>query len=153
AWPDVSGSRAGRHRRSVFTKCSCLSLRFTLKCPLGRGEFYAQVIAKVVHASVRLRGERGRGTAIRVLLAQAHCFDCAAHCFFHCFPLFLRRRLFSSSRKALHCNWRAFFIVDRLYFSKNFWTAPPTARRRGSGAGTRARCPRERRSRCPATPR
>src|SRR5262249_28116846 len=34
-------------------------------------------------------------------------------------------------------------------------SAPPrvTRRRRGSGAGTRGRCPRERRSRCPATPR
>jgi hypothetical protein len=30
--------------------------------------------------------------------------------------LFLRRRIFSSLRKALHCNWRAFSIVDRLYF-------------------------------------
>ena len=27
---------------------------------------------------------------------------------------------FCRSRKALHCNWRAFSIVDRLYFSRNF---------------------------------
>src|SRR5262249_7386310 len=31
-------------------------------------------------------------------------FHCSAHCFFHCFPLLLRRRLFSRRRKALHCN-------------------------------------------------
>src|ERR1041385_6265002 len=50
--------------------------------------------------------------------------DCSAHCFFHCFPLFLRRRVFSSLRKALHCSWRAFSIVDRLYFfRKNFPSA------------------------------
>jgi hypothetical protein len=36
--------------------------------------------------------------------------------FFSCFPLFLRRRLFSRPRKALHCNWRRFFPVNRLYF-------------------------------------
>src|SRR5262249_55537571 len=40
--------------------------------------------------------------------------------FFSCFPLFLRRRFFSSLRKALHCNWRAFSPVNRLYFSEKF---------------------------------
>jgi hypothetical protein len=34
------------------------------------------------------------------------CFHCSAPCFFHCSPLFLRRRLFSRRRKALHCNSR-----------------------------------------------
>jgi hypothetical protein len=29
----------------------------------------------------------------------------------------LRRRIFSSLRKALHCNCGTFSIVDRLYFS------------------------------------
>src|SRR5215467_3156611 len=49
---------------------------------------------------------------------------CSAYCFFHCAPLFLRRRLFSRRRKTLHCNWRTFSIVDRLYFfPKIFWTA------------------------------
>jgi hypothetical protein len=44
------------------------------------------------------------------------CFHCSAPCFFHCFPLLLRRRLFCRPAKALHCIWRAFSIVDRLYF-------------------------------------
>jgi hypothetical protein len=30
--------------------------------------------------------------------------------------LFLRRRLFSCPAKVLHCNWRAFSIVNPLYF-------------------------------------
>jgi hypothetical protein len=34
--------------------------------------------------------------------------------------LFLRRGLFSRHRKALHCNWRAFSIADRLYFFGKF---------------------------------
>jgi hypothetical protein len=42
--------------------------------------------------------------------------DCSSHCFFYCFPLFPRRRLFPRPRKALHCNWRVFSIADRLYF-------------------------------------
>ena len=29
---------------------------------------------------------------------------------------------FCRSRKALHCNWRAFSIVDRLYFLEIFWS-------------------------------
>ena len=41
--------------------------------------------------------------------------------FFHCLPLFLRRRHFSSPRKALHCNWCAFSIADRLYFSRKIF--------------------------------
>ena len=48
-------------------------------------------------------------------------FDCSAHCFFHCSPLFPRRRIFSSLHKALHCNWAAFSIVDRLYFSRKIF--------------------------------
>src|SRR5690348_11662500 len=48
------------------------------------------------------------------------CLHCSAHCFFHCFPLFLRRRLFSRDLKALHCNWPGFSIADRLYFSRKF---------------------------------
>ena len=51
------------------------------------------------------------------LARMSDCSDCSPHCFLHCFPLFLRRRLFPRPRKALHCNWRAFSIVDRLYFS------------------------------------
>src|SRR5262249_52670118 len=43
------------------------------------------------------------------------------HCFFHCFSLFLRRRIFRSLRKGLHCNWRAFSIVNPLYFSKKIF--------------------------------
>ena len=39
--------------------------------------------------------------------------------FFHCFPLFLRRRLFSRPRKDLYCRRRAFPMADRLYFSKS----------------------------------
>jgi len=53
---------------------------------------------------------------------------CSCHCFplfFSLFPLFLRRRLFSQPRKALHCNWRTFSIVNRLYF---FQAPFPTAR-------------------------
>ena len=46
------------------------------------------------------------------------CFHCSAHCFFHCLPLLLCQRLFCRRRKALHCNWRAFSIADRLYFSR-----------------------------------
>src|SRR3984957_16503506 len=42
--------------------------------------------------------------------------------FFHCFPLFLRRRRFSCLAKALHCNWPRFSIVDRLYFVLGRWT-------------------------------
>src|SRR5262249_37991294 len=38
--------------------------------------------------------------------------------FFIVFPLFLRRQLFSSPRKDLACNSRAFSLVNRLYFSK-----------------------------------
>src|SRR5215472_2604848 len=80
--------------------------------------------------------------------------DCSAHCFFHCLPLFLRRRLFLSPRKALHCNWRAFSIADRLYFSRKFsvgvWTAPlprwtprrALERRRNTGEGPHARSKR-----------
>ena len=45
--------------------------------------------------------------------------------FFHCLPLFPRRRLFPCLCKGLHCNWRAFSIVDRLYFSGKFF---PSAR-------------------------
>src|SRR5262249_38620143 len=41
--------------------------------------------------------------------------------FFLVFPLFLRRRIFSSSRKALPCNGRAFFVVNRLYFPKKIF--------------------------------
>jgi hypothetical protein len=46
--------------------------------------------------------------------------DCSAHCFFHCSPLFPRWRLFCGPSKGLHCNWRAYSIVDRLYFSRKF---------------------------------
>src|SRR5689334_9865038 len=51
--------------------------------------------------------------------------------FFHCFSLFLRRRIFTSLGKALHCNWRASSIVNRLYFfRKNFCprSTPPEGR-------------------------
>jgi hypothetical protein len=37
------------------------------------------------------------------------------------FPLFLRRRFFGSLRKGLHCNWGAFSIVNRLYFSEKIF--------------------------------
>src|SRR5262249_14158267 len=79
--------------------------------------------------------------------ARARIFDCchcSAHCFFHCSPLFLRRRVFSPGRKAFHCNSVAFLISARLYFSRHFfrggenrnskWTAPSCEpRKRGSG--------------------
>jgi len=61
--------------------------------------------------------------------------------FFPCSPLFLRRRLFSRRRKGLHCNWRAFSPVDRLYFS---WhpqkgdRSPYAARRRNVRGRRRA---------------
>jgi hypothetical protein len=55
-------------------------------------------------------------TSARYRAPNPHCFHCFSHCSFHCFPLFLRRRLFRRSFKALHCNWRQFSIVDRLYF-------------------------------------
>jgi hypothetical protein len=58
-------------------------------------------------------------------------FHCSSHCSSHCFPLFLRQRLFSRSHKALHCNCRAFSIVDRLYFF---------ARRLGGPSGPRSFC-------------
>ena len=61
------------------------------------------------------------------------CSYCSAHCFFHCFPLFLRRRIFCRRRKALHCNWRAFSIADRLYFSEQCGSAD----RRGFRLATR----------------
>src|SRR5262249_23690804 len=51
--------------------------------------------------------------------------------FFHCFSivflLFLRRRIFASLRKALHCNWRVFSIVNPLYSSRKIF--PRRARR------------------------
>ena len=55
------------------------------------------------------------------------CFHCSAHCFFHCSSLFLRGRLFFRLIKVLHCNWRQFSIVDRLYFCR---TTLPSRRRR-----------------------
>jgi hypothetical protein len=41
--------------------------------------------------------------------------------------LFLHRRLFHRSFKALHCNWRQFPIVDRLYFCAGALDRTPDA--------------------------
>jgi hypothetical protein len=57
------------------------------------------------------------------LARMSDCSDCSAHCFFYCLPLFPRRQPFPRPRKALHCNWRAFSIADRLYFAKIFFPA------------------------------
>src|SRR5262249_6641959 len=82
-------------------------------------------IAKVVDADEMLEKNNKRLSPASVRMSD--CFDGCAHCFFHCFPLFLRRRIFSRPREALHCNCRAFSIVDRLYFSQKFSLAraPP----------------------------
>src|SRR4029077_14405695 len=66
------------------------------------------------HATTSEEVDRSRPDVSTRLIPD--CFHCSAHCFFHCSPLFLRRRLFPHRRKALHCNWRAFSIADRLYF-------------------------------------
>jgi hypothetical protein len=65
----------------------------------------------------------------RLSRSDPDCFYCFSHCSLHCFPLFLRRRVFSRSFKALHCNWRRFSIADRLYFC-----AGAHARHDGEGA-------------------
>jgi hypothetical protein len=99
--------------------------------------------------------------------------------FFSLLPIVLAPAVFRRGFKALHCKRRRISIADRLYFFSparpsrrggrgpraQFWqnnltgitagnsTPRPTRSPAGSAAGTRGRCPRERRSRCPATPR
>src|SRR5262249_34886244 len=85
------------------------------------------------HPRLVLRSDAG--TAFRRPTGRMHPAGCPTVpfalrvVFFHCFPLFLRRRLFSSPRKALACNWRAFSIVNRLYFSKKFPSNDPRRKR------------------------
>jgi hypothetical protein len=56
------------------------------------------------------RPEKG---CINFDIANIDCIE--IHCF-HCFPLFLAWRRFSSLCKALHCKQRPSSIADRLYF-------------------------------------
>jgi hypothetical protein len=69
---------------------------------------------RLAHSAVACLPASNRASALARI---SDCSGCSAHCFFYCLPLFLRRRLFPRPRKALHCNWRAFSPVDRLYFS------------------------------------
>jgi hypothetical protein len=70
-------------------------------------------------------------------------FHCSAHCFFHCSPLFPRRRLFSRRRKALHCNSRRISHCRSIVFGKQagaalgptIHIAPDTPARRSNRSG------------------
>jgi len=57
-------------------------------------------------------------------------FHCSSHCFFHCFPLFLRRRIFSKPAQGLALKLvRIFHCKSIVFFSKKFSAAVSGSRR------------------------